>query len=89
MVYLFQVTGYVLIANVYVQNVTLENLRIIRGDTLFVPHSSSSQTTQNLTTPQVQKGYALFVSLNFMPASESIGMRLLGLKKLTGKLQEC
>lgn len=74
-----EVTGYVLIANVYAQNVTLENLTIIRGDTLFTPHQSSGNSTDD-----GEQGYALFVSLNYRSGSDSIGMRLLGLKNLTG-----
>ncbi|XP_067930070.1 epidermal growth factor receptor-like isoform X2 [Watersipora subatra] len=73
-----EVTGYVLIANVYAQNVTLENLTIIRGDTLYTP---DNERTQDNSTQQ--SGYALFVSLNYKPESDSIGMRLLGLKNLT------
>ena len=72
-----EVTGYVLIANVYAQNVTLENLAIIRGDTLFVPDTKSKERSS--------EGYALFVSQNYRRESSSIGMRLLGLKNLTGK----
>lgn len=70
-----EVTGYVLIANVYAQNVTLESLTIIRGDTLFIPPKHNSTES---------KGYALFVTLNYKLASDSIGMRLLGLRNLTG-----
>lgn len=77
-----------LIANVYVQNVTLQNLTIIRGDTLFRPNNLAVYS-HNITNTQQQqtshgRGYALFVSLNFMPSSDAIGMRLLGLKNLTG-----
>lgn len=76
-----EVTGYVLIANVYVQNVTLENLTIIRGDTLF----QIEETTGGNSTVQKKGGYALFVSLNYRKESDSIGMRLLGLRNLTGE----
>ncbi|KAF6039827.1 Egfr [Bugula neritina] len=75
-----EVTGYVLIANVYVQNVTLENLRIIRGDSLYQPLNTSFNSSRVSSTPQ-SNGYALFVSHNYM--SPSIGLRLLGLTKLT------
>jgi len=75
-----EVTGYVLIANVYAQNVTLENLTIIRGDRLFSPDTTNVNTSDSTT----QRGYALFVSLNYMRGSDSIGMRLLGLRNLTG-----
>lgn len=74
-----------LIASVYVQNVTLQNLTIIRGDTLFRPDSQEIPG-HNLTSmqPMNDHAYALFVSFNFMPSSDAIGMRLLGLKNLTG-----
>lgn len=78
-----EVTGYVLIANVYAQNVTLENLTIIRGDTLFTPHKTTSNSSNDAATQN--QGYALFVSLNYRRESDSIGMRLLGLRNLTGK----
>jgi len=66
---------------VYVQNVTLENLRIIRGDSLYQPLNTSFNSSRVSSTPQ-SNGYALFVSHNYM--SPSIGLRLLGLTKLTG-----
>lgn len=75
-----EVTGYVLIANVYAQNVTLENLTIIRGDTLFKPHK-----TNDTSDDQQSRGYSLFVSLNYRRDSSVIGMKLLGLRNLTGR----
>lgn len=76
-------TGYVLIANVFVHNVTLEGLKLIRGDTLYYPPALSlSGGTRNTTN---RRGYALYVSLNFERGSDTIGMRLLGLKKLAGE----
>ena len=77
-----EVTGYVLIANVYAQNVTLENLTIIRGDTLFVPPPKTN--VNETSAPSQTRGYSLFVSLNYRRESDSIGMRLLGLRNLTG-----
>ena len=68
-----EVTGYVLIANVYAQNVTLENLTIIRGDTLYVPDTKSKKRSS--------EGYALFVSYN---SRTDIGMRFLDLRSLAG-----
>ena len=88
-VFLFftQVTGYVLIANVFVKNVTLTSLTLIRGDTLFKPpvqvRINGTNTTRN--SQKQSKGYALFVSLNFKASSNAIGMRLLGLSSLTGR----
>lgn len=82
-----EVTGYVLIANVYVQNVTLENLTIIRGDTLFhIEETISSNGSNQVHTRQRDDGYALFVSLNYKKDSDTVGMRLLGLRNLTGEL---
>lgn len=82
-----EVTGYVLIANVYVQNVTLENLTIIRGDTLFHIEETvgSNGTADEHTSGPKDDGYALFVSLNYKKDSDTVGMRLLGLRNLTGK----
>ena len=85
--FLTQVTGYVLIANVFVKNVTLTSLTLIRGDTLFKPpvqvRINGTNTTRN--AQKQSKGYALFVSLNFKASSNAIGMRLLGLSSLTGR----
>lgn len=82
-----EVTGYVLIANVYVQNLTLENLTIIRGDKLFQSPSSGGMPDggQHEANDRGSSGYALFVSLNYLKLSDSIGMRLLGLRSLTGE----
>lgn len=83
-----EVTGYVLIANVYVQNLTLENLTIIRGDKLFRPPSNGAVVPADQGSQESQRkeqGYALFVSLNYKKSSDSIGMRLLGLRSLTGE----
>lgn len=83
-----EVTGYVLIANVYVQNVTLENLTIIRGDTLFeIEETSNGNSSSSINSGgQTSRGYALFISFNYRKDSDSIGMRLLGLRNLTGEV---
>ena len=80
-----EVTGYVLIANVYVRNLTLENLTIIRGDKLFRPPSGAIDNASPDGTNRESAGYALFVSLNYKKFSDSIGMKLLGLRSLTGE----
>jgi len=80
-----EVTGYVLIANVYAQNVTLQNLTIIRGDTLFTPQNMNNVMPTGNNSQSLPKGYSLFVSLNYQSGSDTIGMRLLGLRNLTGE----
>ncbi|XP_067934321.1 epidermal growth factor receptor-like isoform X2 [Watersipora subatra] len=80
-----EVTGYVLIADVYIRNVTLENLALIRGDSLYYP-SEDSDSTRSTPSPAMsfsnKTGYSLFVSHNFMKERDSIGMRLLGMRNL-------
>ncbi|KAL3854543.1 hypothetical protein ACJMK2_013807, partial [Sinanodonta woodiana] len=63
-----EVTGYVLIVSVWSNYVPLENLRIIRGRTLY--------NYQNAD-------YALYVALNYNPKNESQGIFELGFKSLT------
>ena len=71
----------------YVRNVTLENLRLIRGDSLFYTPdvSRGNQSTVSTTSPANKRGYSLFVSTNCRRNSDTIGMRLLGLRQLAGQ----
>lgn len=78
--------------NVFVSNVTLANLTLIRGDTLFKPPAptlpvlpSNITDTAASSARQPSSGYSLYVSLNWQKYSDAVGMRLLGLKALAGK----
>lgn len=65
-----EVTGYVLIVSVFVDNLSLSNLRVIRGRTLY---------------EHEQKYYALYVALNYNPNVITVGLKELQLTSLYGK----
>jgi Receptor L domain len=65
-----EVTGYVLIASVFVEKIPLLSLRIIRGRELFEERNGS---------------YALFVLKNYDPTRRYIGIKELQLPSLHGK----
>lgn len=76
-----EVTGYVLVASVYVRYLPLESLIIIRGDTLFVSgekHSGDAATNSS----QKDNKYALYVSVNYKVGT-TIGLQQLGLHNLS------
>jgi len=64
-----EVSGYVLIASVFLNYVPLRNLKIIRGSTLFNFNNAS---------------YSLYVVLNAHPNTSSEGLLELGFRNLTG-----
>lgn len=63
-----EVSGYVLIYSVFVQELNLTNLRLIRGSQLY------SFKNENI--------YSLVVASNFKPGSKTKGLMYLGLKNL-------
>lgn len=69
-----EVTGYVLIVSVFVDTLSLSNLRVIRGRTLY-EHD--------------QKYYALYVALNYNPNVITVGLKELQLTSLYGELSSC
>jgi len=71
-----QVSGYVLLAlNTKVDVIPLNNLRVIRGHTLFkVPNDPTNI------------GYSLYVASNYLKGSRSVGLRELQLTSFHGEL---
>lgn len=66
-----EVSGYVLIYSVFVQELHLTNLRLIRGSQLF--------------SFKGEKIYSLVVASNFKPESKTRGLMQLGFKNLQGR----
>jgi len=65
-----EITGYLLIINVYADRIPLTSLRVIRGRTLFEHHGRS---------------YSMFIVSNFKPQfPETVGVRELQLSSLHG-----
>ena len=69
-----EVTGYVIVSANFVESLGLDNLRIIRGQTLYSDEDG--------------RGYSLYVTLNYKEdSSTAIGLKELRLKSLTGKFE--
>jgi hypothetical protein len=67
-----EVSGYVLIFNVYVPHIPLSSMRIIRGTNLF-------------QFDEDNKAYSLYVALNYDPQRAGIGLKVLDFVSLSGK----
>lgn len=67
-----EVVGYVLIVSVFADTVPLENLRVIRGRTLY-------------TDPHTSQSYSLYVAINYSREKSNVGLKTLPLTSLHGK----
>ena len=89
-----EVTGYILIVGNWLDHLSLPNLRVIHGRTLYIDQmyrDNDEATGRNATygtETRSSRGYSLYVALNSEPNSTTNGLKEIHLPSLHGNIKD-
>ena len=89
-----EVTGYILIVGNWFDHLSLPNLRVIHGRTLYTDQMYSDdyeatwRNATNGTETRSSRGYSLFVAFNSKQNSTTNGLKEIHLPSLHGKIKD-